>query len=127
MRRSKMEGHEKKALPSIRTRDLNESRSSKLMKKKERTRNRPRDRAALRINPTEQIDFPLDPNSKARSEGLLILENVTTEKRDVAFKIKTTAPQRYRVRKSIWNLFFLPQVHQEVFDSVICTLECSRI
>ena len=92
-----MEGHEKKALPSIRTRDLNESRSSK-MKKKERTRNRPRDRAALRINPTEQIDFPLDPNSKARSEGLLILENVTTEKRDVAFKIKTTAPQRYRVR-----------------------------
>ena len=92
----KMEGHEKKALPSIRTRDLNEKISSKI-KKKDRTRNRPRDRAALRINPTQQIDFPLDPNTKARSEGLLILENVTTENRDVAFKIKTTAPERYRV------------------------------
>ena len=87
------EHHEKKALPSIRTRDLNEKR-----KKTERGRRRPRDVAALKINPSQDIDFPLDPNTKARCEGILVLENVTTEQRDVAFKIKTTAPQRYRVR-----------------------------
>eukprot|EP00940_MAST-03C_sp_MAST-3C-sp2_P002263 g2263.t1 len=57
-------------------------------------------RVILKYSPMEMIDFPIDCGEKTCSEGFLILEN-TSERESVAFKVKTTRPDRYHVKPTV--------------------------